>query len=71
MPPVKFSVAQATLNSVPMTDINNLLKQYIPGFINGTYNINTEYNTFLQRLRASRLDELVAAFQAAYDQQYK
>jgi putative aldouronate transport system substrate-binding protein len=71
MPPVKFSEAQAGRNSVPMTDISNLLKQYIPGFITGAFDIDRDYAGFLQQLKNSGLDELTAAYQAAYDQQYK
>jgi putative aldouronate transport system substrate-binding protein len=71
MPPVKFTEERSNANSVPITDLSNLLKQYIPGFINGTYDIETEYDGFLGRLKASGLDGIVAAYQEAYDQQYK
>jgi len=71
IPPVKFTEERSNANSVPVTDVGNLLKQYIPGFMNGTYNIDTEYDSFLNKLKASGLDDIVAAYQEAYSQQYK
>ena len=70
MPPVKFTVEQNNVNSIPMTDLNNLIKQYIPGFISGAYNIDTEYEGFLKMLDDMGLKELVASYQEAYDQQW-
>jgi putative aldouronate transport system substrate-binding protein len=71
MPPVKFTEQQEAINSVPLTDISNLIKQYVPGFISGANDIDREYNTFLQRLRNAGLDAVVASYQAGYNQQYK
>jgi putative aldouronate transport system substrate-binding protein len=71
MPPVKFTDEQTNANSVPLTDISTMLKQYIPGFITGSYDIDTEYDGFLTQLNDAGLETLVSAYQAAYDQQYK
>ena len=70
MPPVKFTVEQNSAISIPMTDLNNLIKQYIPGFLSGAYNIDTEYDGFLKMLEDMGLKTVVAAYQEAYDQQW-
>ncbi|MCL2699764.1 MAG: extracellular solute-binding protein [Defluviitaleaceae bacterium] len=71
MPPVILSEEQSTAISVPMTDVKNLLMQYVYGFMNGTYDIDAEYDGFLQQLAAAGLDDIVAVYQAAYDVQFK
>ena len=70
MPPVKFTVEQNNAISIPMTNLNNLIKQYIPGFMSGDYDLDTEYDGFLKMLDDMGLNDVVAAYQEAYDQQW-
>jgi len=71
MPPVKFTVDENNALSIPMTDLNNLIKQYIPGFINGTYDLDSEYEGFLKMLDDMGLEDVLATYQTAYDAQWK
>jgi len=71
MPPVKFTVDENNALSIPMTDLTNLIKQYIPGFINGTYDLDSEYEGFLKMLDDMGLEDVLATYQTAYDAQWK
>lgn len=71
MPPVKLTVEENEAISIPMTDLVNMVKQYIPGFMNGTYDIDTEYEGFLETLKSMGLEDVIAVHQTAYDAQWK
>jgi putative aldouronate transport system substrate-binding protein len=71
MPPVKLTVDENNAISIPMTDLANLVKQYIPGFINGTYDLDSEYDSFLKALDDMGLQDVLVIYQKAYDAQWK
>jgi len=70
-PPVKFTADQSSAMSVQLTDVSTIIRQWIPGFIGGTFDIDTQYDEFLGLLENAGLSNLVAQYQAAYDLLYR
>ena len=70
-PPVKFTAEQSSEMSVQLTDVTTIIRQWVPGFIAGTFNIETQYDEFLALLENAGLSNLVAQYQAAYDLLYR
>ncbi len=71
MPPVKFTTEDADAMSVAKVEVGNLIKEYVPGFMSGTFNIDTDYQSFLDALDAAGLPMLTEKYQKAYDDQFK
>jgi len=69
-PPVKFTADQSSAMSVQLTDVTTIIRQWVPGFIAGTFDIETQFDEFVSLLENAGLRELEAQFQAAYDLLY-
>ncbi|MCL2565782.1 MAG: extracellular solute-binding protein [Defluviitaleaceae bacterium] len=69
-PPVKFTDDQTSDMSVPLTDVTSIIRQWIPGFVAGVFDIDTQYDEFLELLENAGLSFLLEHFQAAYDLLY-
>ena len=69
-PPVKFTDEQTSDMSVPLTDVTSIIRQWVPGFIAGTFDIDTQYDEFLALLDNAGLSFLIERYQAAYDLLY-
>ena len=66
-PLVKFSAEETSEMSVPLTDVTSIIRQWIPGFIAGTFDLDTQWDEFNNALEDAGLSDLVARYQAAYD----
>ena len=71
LPPMKFTVDEADEMMVARTEVNNLIKESITGFINGTLSIENDYDGFRSDLDAAGLPLLMEYNQRAYDAQWK
>jgi putative aldouronate transport system substrate-binding protein len=69
-PPVKFTADQSSAMSVQLTDVTTIIRQWVPGFIAGTFDIDTQYEEFLALLENAGLRNLEAQYQAAFDLLY-
>jgi len=70
-PPVKFTEEQTNDMSVPLTDVSTIIRQWIPGFIGGVFDLDTQYDEFLELLENAGLSGLIAEYQAAFDLLYR
>lgn len=71
MPPVKFSTEDSEAMAVNLVELGNLCKEYVPGFMSGAFDIDKDYDSFLEKLEGAGLKMVVEKYQAAYDQQFK
>lgn len=69
-PPVKFTEDQSSAMSVPLTDVSAIIRQWIPGFISGVYNVDTQWDEFIGLLENAGLRDLIERYQAAFDLLY-
>lgn len=71
MPPVKFTTEDSEAMNVAKVEVGNLIKEYLPGFIIGTFSIEKDYQQFLDKLDAAGMPTLLEKYQKAYDDQFK
>ncbi len=71
MPPIKFTKDQNDAMMVIKTELSNTLKEYVTGFMNGTMDVDSQYDSFVELIKSQGMDTLIQNYQDGYKAQYK
>ncbi len=67
---LKFTEEEAEKINVLSTDISLLCDDYYVGFINGTYDIEKDWDKYVETCNSMKVEELTAVYQASYNRFY-
>ena len=71
IPPLIYTIEEADAMMVSQNEVNNLIKESITGFINGTLDVAKDYDSFRADLDTAGLPLLMEYKQKAYEAQWK
>ncbi len=71
IPPLVITPDQAAQMGDLSTTITNLVNEYFANFINGTNDINKDWDSYVKSLNDAGLNDLIKMYQDAYDVKYK
>jgi putative aldouronate transport system substrate-binding protein len=67
---LKFTTEEADAVNTISADLGLFCDDYFVGFINGTYDIEKDWDKFVEECNSMKLDELTAVYQAAYNRYF-
>lgn len=67
---LKFTTEESDTISVISADLGLFCDDYFVGFINGTYDIEKDWDAYVKECESMKLDELTAVYQTAYNRYY-
>lgn len=67
---LKFTAEESDTINVISADLGLFCDDYFVGFVNGTYDIEKDWDKFVKECESMKVDELTAIYQAAYNRFY-
>ncbi|MBX3050473.1 MAG: extracellular solute-binding protein [Caldilineaceae bacterium] len=71
VPPMVLTEEQSKLFGELNTTVYNVVDEWFANFVIGNYDINTEWDSYIEALNDSGLEQFLAIYQDAYDAKYK
>jgi putative aldouronate transport system substrate-binding protein len=71
VPPLVFTEEQSKLFGEVHTSVYSTVEEWFANFVIGNADVDKDWDTYLQTLKDSGLDQLMGIYQTAYDAKYK
>lgn len=71
VPPMVLTEEQSKLFGELNTTVYNVVDEWFANFVIGNYDVNTEWDAYIEALNDSGLEQFLSIYQEAYDTKYK
>ena len=71
VPPMVFTEEQSKLFGELNTTVYNVVDEWFANFVIGNYDIEEDWDTYIETLNDSGLEDFLGIYQEAYDAKYK